>query len=512
MTDAASSAPLPRLINNSDGDSTTFLAVPPPMTVDEFCRDIEELAGTAVDVFTNAMGRGDDTFCHRTEFGDLYGEGFTDWPEAENLQYVRWIAEHTQHMLAAGMDPNEVLAERAHARGMQFWPALRMNDIHEDDSSRWDAFRSNFKRNNRHLLIGSPYPTRHGGGYPADDYTWAFDFSHAEVRERKIGLILETCERYDVDGFELDFQRGPWYFKDGHEAEGAPLITDMLRQVRDGIARIAQQKGRPITLMLRVPPTVEKCLKVGLDVPTWIKEELADLIVLMDKGYLDMSADVRDFVEMARGRRCRIGAGLEHIAKGYGFAEADMLYAAALSYWHQGASTLYLFNYDCHRQNWVGGSYTPNEIQVLSEIHDPAIIARRNKRYCVPLDMENHTPSEGGLFPLPVELTRAGDLERFTICVGDDIEAAQRDGALKEAWLRVTIAGREVDASSITVWVNGQAIPGAAPLRAPLCATIACHDAPVVQGDNEITIELTDSPAAPVRIEGIELIIVYHGS
>ena len=29
---------------------------------------------------------------------------------------------------------------------MQFWPALRMNDIHEDDTERFGAFRSTFKK------------------------------------------------------------------------------------------------------------------------------------------------------------------------------------------------------------------------------------------------------------------------------------------------------------------------------------------------------------------------------
>lgn len=509
MNDHPHHPPLPRLIHNSDGDSTTLMTYSPPITPAECCRDIDEIAGTAVEVFTNSLGRGDDTFSHRTNFGDVYGEGITEWPKDDRLKYVEGMALNTRALLDAGIDINELLAEHAHAHGMQFWPALRMNDIHEDDGSRWDAFRSNFKRQHPELLIGSPYPKR-GGGYPAEDFTWAFDYAHQAVRDRKAGLVLETCERYNIDGFELDFQRGPWFFKDGHESDGAPLLTDMLRQIRQGTRRIAEQKGKPFTLMVRVPPTVQMCLAIGLDVPTWIKEELADLIVLMHGGYLDMSADVRGFVEMARGKQCGIGAGLEHIAKGYGHAGADMLHAAALSYWQQGASALYLFNYDCHRQQFGELPYSPEEVQVLHEIHDPSLIARRNKRYTVPLDMELRTPSAGGAFPLPVELSRSGDSESFTIHVGDDVESARRDDAIDRMWLRITCAGRQADAPPINVSLNRQSL-GADPMhRGPSCATIAYPNVPVAMHDNQITITLTQTPTQPLRIEGIELMITYR--
>ena len=236
---------IPRLIYNSDGDSTTLLAFDSLITPEQACRDIEEVAGTGVEVFTNSMGRGDDTFSHPTEFGDIYGENVAEWPDGESVRWVRTMAENTRALLDAGINIIELLAERAHKRGLQFWPALRMNDIHEDDSGRFAAFRSTFKKNHPELLLGSPYPTRHGYGYPQDNFTWAFDFAREEVRERKLGLILETCEHYDVDGFELDFQRGAWYFKDGTEAEGMPLMTDFVRKVRAGTREIAARKGRP---------------------------------------------------------------------------------------------------------------------------------------------------------------------------------------------------------------------------------------------------------------------------
>ncbi len=506
----------PRLIYNSDGDSTTLLAFPPPITPEQACRDIEELVGTRVEVFTNSMGRGDETFSHPTDFGDIYGAGVSEWPEGENVAWVRIMAENTRALLDAGINIIDLLAERAHERGLQFWPALRMNDIHEDDGSRFAAFRSSFKKRHPELLIGSPYPQKHGYGYPQDDFTWAFDFAREEVRQRKLGLILETCQNYDVDGFELDFQRGAWYFKDGQEGEGLPLMTDFMRQVREKTGAIAARKGRPFTLMLRVPPTVEKCRAIGLDVPTWIKEELADLFILMDKTYLDMGADIRGFVELAQGTCCKIGGGLEHICRGYGDkrsipAGSDILYAGALSYWHQGASCIYLFNYDCHRQAGGDFSYTPDEYQVLREIHDPELIARKNKRYWVTVDLNAHTPAQGGLMPLPVELAKAGAGQNFNIWIGDDIEGAKSERALDDIWLRLTCSGYEPEAIDFGGALNGIPLAEAHCLETPRCTTLTYRDIAPLQGENQLTLSLERlAPGrGPLRIETIELVITY---
>ena len=154
-----------------------------PITLEQACRDIEELVGTAIDVFSNSMGRGDETFFHPSEFGDIYGTGVTEWPEGEDAKWIRIMAENTKALLDEGINIIELLAERAHQRGFQFWPTLRMNDIHEDKSTRV-ALRSRFKKEHPELLLGSPYPIRHG--YPQDDFTWAFAFAHEEVRERAI--------------------------------------------------------------------------------------------------------------------------------------------------------------------------------------------------------------------------------------------------------------------------------------------------------------------------------------
>ena len=345
----------------------------------------------------------------------------------------------------------------------------------------------------------------------------AFNYERPEVRQYRLDYIERNATAHDFDGYELDFTRFIWTLPQGRERELAPLMTDFMRQVREQTGAIAARKGRPFTLMLRVPPTVEKCRAIGLDVPIWIKEELADLFILMDKTYLDMGADIRGFVDLARGTRCKIGGGLEHICRGYGDkrsipAGSDILYAGALSYWHQGASCIYLFNYDCHRLAGGDFSYTPDEYQVLREIHDPELIARKNKRYWVTVDLNAHTPAQGGVMPLPVELEKTGAEQSFIIWVGDDIEAAKSDRALDDIWLRLTCTAYEPEAMDCGGALNGIPLGEAHLLETPRCTTLTYRDITPVQGENQLTLSLNRlAPGrGPLRIETIELVINYQ--
>jgi len=429
--------PMPRIIFNCDGDSTTLSHFPPPITPKQLCRTIDELKDSQVDVFIYCMNRGDDTFSHRTKVAEIYGENLDSWelpdkwkehPDASQwrsryITSMKRMADNTFAILNVGLDPMDILSQRAHELGMEFWAGLRMNDIHEDDSRRFFPLLSRFKRKNPDLVIGSPYPDPNRG-YAQDDFTWAFDFAKKQVRERKVAIIREACLNYNVDGVELDFQRGPWYFKPGEEQTGIPLMTQMMRDVRATVNEIEQNKGREITLAVRIPPTFKEGLSLGLDVRMWIKEELADLFTPMCSGYFDMNADVDAFVAATRGTRCRIAGGIELNTRDYGHATNAMLRAAASSYFAQGASAIYLFNYDCHRKNGRSNDYTSDELQAFKEIGDPALIARQSKHYFIARDMNRRLREEGGAKQLPTALPQIGVERRFTLHIGDDIAAA----------------------------------------------------------------------------------------
>ena len=118
-----------------------------------------------------------------------------------------------------------------------------MNDCHSSGRNWqgpvwWEPFRLR----NRHLLQAtisaeawekdylpwirgesSVYPLQavldRRGGSNRDVQSWAaFDYARAEVREYFVGLVREACERYDVDGIDLDWLRMPFFFRFGEDA------------------------------------------------------------------------------------------------------------------------------------------------------------------------------------------------------------------------------------------------------------------------------------------------------
>jgi hypothetical protein len=51
-------------------------------------------------------------------------------------------------------------------------------------------------------------------------------------------------------------------------------MTDMLRRIRTRMRAAGAGRQRPLKLLVRVPPTLADCSRVGLDVSGWIAEGL----------------------------------------------------------------------------------------------------------------------------------------------------------------------------------------------------------------------------------------------
>ena len=164
-----------------------------------------------------------------------------------------------------------------------------MNDMHED-SYKCALMRSRWKINNQHLLIGKDWPDRYGSN-DKDAFSWMMDYAQREVRDHRLAIIEEICTNYDVDGFEMDFLRHPYYFKKGQEQRGMGLMNDFIQKVRTRLNEIGCKKGRKIMLHVRVPETLEMCTEIGLDVRSWIKQGWVDMVTPMSPGYLDTGAD-----------------------------------------------------------------------------------------------------------------------------------------------------------------------------------------------------------------------------
>lgn len=519
----------PRILFNSDGGSGALYAYEPPISPRQLCRVLNALEGTQVDVFIQCVSFG-PFVAYGTEVGEVYGKGMTEFED----QNLRRLAHNIWGLLDAGQDPLEIWASRAHELGVQFWPSLRMNDIHKDWVERWPSLRTQWELEHPNLLIGRDVPDRYRmrcrrPGQPSDGFSWALDYMQQEVRDQRFALIEEICSKYDVDGFELDFLSHPYYFKKGQEQDGTDVMSQFLRRLRMRLSEIGEKKDRQLILLARVPRTVEMCGEIGFDVRTWIKEKLVDILAPATRGYLDMNADILSFVNLTRGSQCQIAGGLSDLyvryytGEGIGRGSIEMMRAAAQTYWYQRAGCIHLFNYDCHAsgkgriQHRTASPtdeeeiplFSAEEFQILTEIGDPGKIARRNKHYYVTRDMGGHTPEAGGEMQLPASLSSSE--RRFQFIVGDDVEVACSSGKSPTICLRLTFDEHELAEHDVRVCLNGVLL-GNARIQQGI---FDFDDPPARQGENELTVSLhglSNEAQGPVRLEGIELFVDYEAA
>jgi hypothetical protein len=137
-----------------------------------------------------------------------------------------------------------MVVDFAHAHKMEAFASVRMNDVH--DSFIRDL-QTIWKRRHPELLVETT------GVLPSLElYVTAQDFSHAEVRRRKLEIIQEICDRYDVDGFELDYIRHPVLFS--RSLRGLPVteeevatMTSLMRRIR----QITEKAAGPELIAVR---------------------------------------------------------------------------------------------------------------------------------------------------------------------------------------------------------------------------------------------------------------------
>src|SRR5690606_17402982 len=91
--------------------------------------------------------------------------------------------------IAQGGDALRVAGEQAKARGMYFFPSLRMNDSHFMTDPHDSPFTGRFWVEHQDLTIGESPVSR-------ASYRELLDFSHEAVRQYRLDTIFEVIDRY----------------------------------------------------------------------------------------------------------------------------------------------------------------------------------------------------------------------------------------------------------------------------------------------------------------------------
>jgi hypothetical protein len=467
-----------------------------------------------------------DIYSHSTNVGPRWGEGRDKFDSAGDWR----IYENTRQLIAEGTDAPAVVIEEGHRAGLEVFISMRVNDTHDgmsDDPQH--PLLSPIKREHPDWLLGPPKGYDVNSPLPRKVSRFAYNFAVPEVRAYKLALAEETIANYDLDGLDLDYCRTPRLFPDGEGPRAAGLLTDLMRKIRASLDRKGAGVGRKIHLSVRVPPTFELALAFGMDVKTWIDEKLIDILIAGVTTESMHRMPVEEYVDAAQGTHIQViaqGLGLQwqgrpmsarvlwHEPECY---PVEMCRASAACCWRAGVDGLYLFNNhiieflvdaDYDRQPW-------------KEIADPDLIARKDKHYLV--DYPRRTPDRAVELgaptvppsPLPVSLSEPGDTCEIPIDVADDLASAARDGALKEATLRLMI--RDLTSLDRLAFELNGTLLDADSARERLLYNECWLDFDVskpllAQGWNHLKLKVMDrNPhiAAPLGVESVEVIVRY---
>ena len=351
----------------------------------------------------------------------------------------------------AGVDILNVAVKAAHKRGLEAFYSHRMNgsDRHPDGTPR-------------RIPLKDAHPN-----WLLDGVWWEpgfWNYAVPEVRAHKLAVLRELAENYDLDGLDLDFARTPPFLPIGAQWEHRDFLTGFVRQVRAMTQEVAAKRGRPLLLSMRTAATPQGCHYDGIDIETWAREQLVDIIML---GTHSIEVDLAEFRRIIDGTNIKLYPCMDdaaHAPDGYRWPGIEVERGIFANWWHQGADGVATFNW-ANASNAacaaVGARQTGPETHGVAylEIGSSSSLRHRDKTFVVPrrygggwnipwllytnINFEAPLPKPlpGGETPVPLQIYVADDLARF----------ADRIATLE---LRVLLTGAAKD-DDVEVKLNG---------------------------------------------------------
>ncbi|MBM61395.1 MAG: hypothetical protein CL484_00425 [Acidobacteria bacterium] len=415
-----------KIIGNDDG--WILNNNPHPVTPETIRKlMVERYEGSPVGAISWCVGD-NSIYEFETEIGQRIGDGY----EAFEDERQYWLNRNIHSLIESCGGPLTEITRQFHEAGIDLLPSLRMNSHY--DSAYDSPSYGRFRRDHPEWLIGQPHEYI---PHPTLEYAISsgVDYKFPGVRAHMSSIVFELIEKFDVDGIELDYFRHPAFFRIEEAYANRYLMTDFIRGVRKRLDEVGAQRDKHLDLLVRVPPTLYDAKRIGLDVETWIRESLVD-VVAAGGGFMPFDQPLREFVEAAADTTCLILGSLEALRWA---VDEELLYAIAAQHWEIGVDGFYLFNY----------FNTPNEWKrrVLGNMVDRGKLLGLDKRY--ELDHSDRFGSKEahiGAFryaspwaslPVCMEQTRAGGGSVLNLDIADDIEAARATGTLASITLKL---------------------------------------------------------------------------
>ena len=343
-----------------------------------------------------------------------------------------------QRLIEEGVDIVSVILQETRKRGLEVFYSHRMNGGDNDPQFREE--KGSYIDDDENLYL-VPFKEDHPEWMIARPYTKspALNFEFEGVREYVLGNLSEIAEEFDFDGIELDFARNPPYFPPGRAWQLRGCMTDFMCSLRAMCLEVAEKRGRPFLLAARVPENLTGCHYDGLDVQSWARDRVVDLLVL---GCRNFEVDVAAFRRSVTGGPIKLYCALDdhHSTDAYSAPAIEVLRGVFANWYHQGVDGIQTFNWKYAPD--AGELHWPLHLQAYRELGDPERIRLVDKVFVVNRRGGGHGPSvipnpedwttpwrgyfNSNMFSqLPAGLANDGKADTMlTVHVGDDVNAA----------------------------------------------------------------------------------------
>jgi hypothetical protein len=365
-----------------------------------------------------------------------------------------------------GLEPLDIYARRCHEQGQQLLVKFRMNDCHSCG------------RLSGHYNMHMGEVIQAHQEWWLKDYPGQLDYTHQGVRDWLFDLAHEVTTRFDTDGLTFNYIRYPYVFERAESRAKMPILTEFMRRVRAMLDAEGARKGRRLHFCVIVAPTVEECLNFGLDVPTWIDEEIVDSVCPCHFDNTLFNTSYEGFAELARAKKVYLFPALHPSISPYlyyfGYMTQPAYRAAVRNLYASGADGLSVFNYYSH---WSGGMTLygagsnngrqnyPRALHFLTGLSMPDNLERGDRHY-VYWRCRDSAPWPGFLDRHRVlSLPRtAGAQAEWPLRCAETFDGNGAAGGSAQALLRFN-AVNLLPGDEIEVSVNNQTIPAASLAR-----------------------------------------------
>ncbi|MBQ8879539.1 MAG: hypothetical protein IJY69_01705 [Clostridia bacterium] len=247
-----------------------------------------------------------------------------------------WAERPTKdYYMNASRDPIELVLYESRKAGKTNWLSVRMNDVHGNQTPtnrmRGDLYYEVKKR-------GMFLDERITG----DFYKSCFDYSHEYVRQMMLDYIDEVLNRYDFEVLELDFTREMFCLNYLENPNCHKTMTEFI----ENVYKLVKKRNGDMRIAVRLCRDPDDALIFGFDVREWIRLGLVDVLIPSPRfRSTDSDMPIEKWLELARGTKVEIHAGLEFFIHERLPNNIETLKGFIAAYLDAGADMIYLYNY-----------------------------------------------------------------------------------------------------------------------------------------------------------------------